>query len=110
MDTATQATKTRISNRTAERSCGLETILAGQRACESKEYSGLIREAIIWLDLRPTRGCGQLGSLRIVDSERGRFTNLGDTIVRVARHPPESAFEEVGDYTKSLGTGRFAAH
>jgi hypothetical protein len=30
-------------------------------------------------------------------------------LLRVVRHPPESAFEEVGDYTKSLGTGRFAA-
>ena len=28
---------------------------------------------------------------------------------RIARHPLESAFEEMGDYTKSLGTGRFAA-
>jgi hypothetical protein len=27
----------------------------------------------------------------------------------VAPHPPESTFEEVGDYTKSLANGRFAA-
>jgi hypothetical protein len=29
--------------------------------------------------------------------------------MEVARHPPKSAFDEVGDYLKSLGTGRFAA-